>query len=68
MRRREFLELSSLVAGAALTGCATSAGKAFAADENALVRGALIHLGSNMWTDVYAGAEFAAFAAKRKTI
>ena len=57
MKRREFLKLSSFAAGAALTGCATAPGKAFSADENALVSGALIHLGSNMWTDVYTNAK-----------
>lgn len=46
--------MSTFAAGAALTGCATGrkvAGYAVPAGE--LVRGALIHLGSNMWTDVY---------------
>ena len=57
MQRREFLKLSTFAAGAALTGCATGrkvAGYTVPADE--LVRGALIHLGSNMWTDVYTNA------------
>ena len=53
MDRREFIKLSSLAAGAALTGCATGRRVAFVPDEKALVRGALIHLGANMWTDVY---------------
>ena len=53
MDRREFMKLSSFAAGAALTGCATGRRAAFVPDEKAFVRGALIHLGSNMWTDVY---------------
>ena len=58
MQRREFLKLSTFAAGAALTGCATGrkvAGYTVPADE--LVRGALIHLGSNMWTDVWTSAK-----------
>ena len=58
MQRREFLKMSSMAAGAALTGCATGrnvAGYTVPADE--LVRGALIHLGSNMWTDVWTSAK-----------
>jgi hypothetical protein len=57
MKRREFIRLSSLTAGAALAGCAVKRGSVFVPDEKAFVSGALIHLGSNMWTDVYTSAK-----------
>ncbi len=54
MKRRHILKLSSFAAGAALTGCATKPkGAVHEVPKDELARGILVHLGSNMWTDVY---------------
>ena len=52
-RRREFIALSSLAAAGVMGGCAArSAIAPYRPDEKAFIKAALIHLGSNMWTDV----------------
>ena len=53
--RRDFIKVSSMAAAAMAGGCATAPAMRKAAwkpDEKAFIKAALIHLGSNMWTDV----------------
>ena len=52
--RRDFIALSSLAAAGAVAGCATQKRAAWRpADEKAFIKAALMHLGSNMWCDVF---------------
>lgn len=51
--RREFVSMSSLAAAGAVTGCATGKAFTYKPDEKAFIKAALVHLGSNMWCDVY---------------
>jgi len=53
--RREFLGLSACAAGAALTGCATSVGKATKGPvpKEGDIRSLYLGLGNNMWCDWY---------------
>ena len=50
--RREFIALSSLAAAGVMGGCATQKTVAWKPGEKVFIKAALIHLGSNMWTDV----------------
>ena len=51
--RRDFIALSSLAAAGAVAGCATQRRGAWKPDEKAFIKAALMHLGSNMWCDVF---------------
>ena len=51
--RRDFIALSSLAAAGAVAGCATQKTVAWKPDEKAFIKAALLHLGSNMWCDVF---------------
>lgn len=54
MNRREFIGESLGAAGALLTGCAAERRPCgYVVPRQELIRGALVHLGSNMWCDVY---------------
>ena len=51
--RRDFIALSSLAAAGAVAGCATQKKVVWTLDEKAFIKAALMHLGSNMWCDVF---------------
>ena len=51
--RREFIGMSALVAGAALTGCTTVAKTSSPVPPEGDIRSMLLHLGYNMWCDWY---------------
>ena len=53
MNRREFIRGSAFAAAGVLTGCATGRTRAVPAGDGHFIRAALIHLGSNMWCDVW---------------
>ena len=50
--RREFLGMSGLAAAGLAGGCAAPKAAAWRPDGGAFIKGALLHLGSNMWHDV----------------
>lgn len=54
IERRDFLGLAASALGASTLGCATRrTAAAFTTENETFAKGALLHLGSNMWCDVY---------------
>ena len=51
--RREFIEMSALCAGAALTGCVSGRAAPGPVAKDGDYRAILLHLGQNMWCDWY---------------